>query len=102
VKVWWKIISFLDFDLFFVLCITLLDPEGFEMVLKCGICHCNQGFEDTSHFLFSCPFYANQRATIITGVGEILHKVSLNHLEIHRPTDPMFFPGSGYAKQTTF
>ena len=45
-----------------------------------GICHCNQGIEDTSHFLFSCPSYVTQRATLVTSVNEILHKVSLNHL----------------------
>ena len=47
----------------------------------CGNCHCNQGIEDTSHFLFSCPFYATQRATLVSSVNDILHKVSLNHLE---------------------
>ena len=46
-----------------------------------GICHCNQGIEDTSHFLFSCPLYATQRATFVTSVNEILHRVRLNHLE---------------------
>ena len=46
-----------------------------------GICHCNQGIEDTNHFLFSCPFYTNLRATLVTSVNEILHRVNLNHLE---------------------
>ena len=46
-----------------------------------GICHCNQGIEDTSHFLFSCPSYATQRAAPVSIVNEILHKVCLNHLE---------------------
>ena len=32
------------------------------------------------HFLSSCPSYATQRATLATGVNEILHKVGLNHL----------------------
>ena len=45
------------------------------------MCHCNQGIADTSHFLFSCPSYANLRATLMTSVNEIVHKVSLNHLE---------------------
>ena len=46
-----------------------------------GICHCSQGIEDTSHFLFSFQSYATQRATFVTSVKEILHKVVLNHLE---------------------
>ena len=45
-----------------------------------GICHCNQGIEDTSHFLFSCPSYVAQRATLVTSVNMILRKVGLNHL----------------------
>ena len=45
-----------------------------------GICVCNQDIEDTRHFLFSCPFYATQRATLMTSVNEILHKASLNRL----------------------
>ena len=28
-------------------------------------CLCNHGIEDTNHFLFSCPFFAAQRATLI-------------------------------------
>ena len=43
-------------------------------------CHCNQGVEDTSHFLFSCPSYATQRATLAASVIEILQKNNLNHL----------------------
>ena len=43
-------------------------------------CNCNQGIEDTNHFLFSCPFYATQRATLATSVIEILQKNNLNHL----------------------
>ena len=46
-----------------------------------GICHCNQGVEDTNHFLFSCPSYVTQRAALMSSVNEILHKVRLNHLE---------------------
>ena len=30
-----------------------------------GICHCNQGIEDTSHFLFSCPTYVIERAVLV-------------------------------------
>ena len=45
------------------------------------ICHCNQGIEDTSHFLFLCPSYVTQRATLVTSVSEILQKHNLDHLE---------------------
>ena len=31
-----------------------------------GICLCNQGIEDTSHFLFSCHLYATQRVTLVS------------------------------------
>ena len=47
------------------------------------ICHCNQGVEDTNHFLFTCPSYVTQRAALMSSVNEILHKVRLNHLETH-------------------
>ena len=46
-----------------------------------GNCHCNQGIEDTSHFLLSCPSYTTQRASLVTSVKEILFKVNLIHLE---------------------
>ena len=45
------------------------------------ICDCNQDIEDTSHFLFSCPFYATQRTTLVTNINEILHEANLNRLE---------------------
>ena len=41
-----------------------------------NICYCNQGIEDTSHFLFSCPAYANQRAIL----NVILQKNNLYNL----------------------
>ena len=44
------------------------------------ICHCDQGVENTYHFLFICPTYVTQRATLVTGINEIL-KNNLNHLE---------------------
>ena len=44
------------------------------------ICLCEQGVENTSHFLFFCPRFAIQRATLITKVNEILLKNNLNHL----------------------
>ena len=43
-----------------------------------GNCHCNQGIDDTSHFLLSCPSYTIQRARLVTSVKEILLKVKLN------------------------
>ena len=44
------------------------------------IWHCNQGVEDTSHFLFFCHSYVTLRATFATSVNEILLKNNLNHL----------------------
>ena len=43
-------------------------------------CLCNQGIEDTNHFLFLCPFYAIQRATLAASVIIILQNYNLNHL----------------------
>ena len=48
-----------------------------------GICHCNLGIKDTSHFLFSCPFYTVQRVTLVNSIKAILLKGNLNHLEDH-------------------
>ena len=47
------------------------------------ICHCKQGVEDTSHFLFFCSSYVTQRASLTSCVSEILLKNNLNHLENH-------------------
>ena len=44
------------------------------------ICRCKQGIEDTSHFIFSCPFFAIQRATLTTSLINILQKSNLNYL----------------------
>ena len=44
------------------------------------ICHCNQGIEDTKHFLFSCPTYLNRRAALVVSVNEILQENNLNQL----------------------
>ena len=44
------------------------------------ICRCNQGIEDTNHFLFSCPDYAIPRATLAASVINILQKNNLNYL----------------------
>ena len=46
-----------------------------------GICLCNQGIEDTSHFLFSCHLYATQRVTLVSSANEILQKFNLNYLK---------------------
>ena len=46
-----------------------------------GICLCNQGIEDTSHFLFSCHLYATQRVPLVSSVNEILQKFNLNYLK---------------------
>ena len=44
------------------------------------LCRCSLGVEDTSHFLFKCPFYATQRATLAAKVIGILIRNNLNHL----------------------
>ena len=45
------------------------------------ICRCEQGIEDTSHFIFSCPSsYAIQRATLTASLINILQKNNLNYL----------------------
>ena len=36
--------------------------------------------EDTRHFIFSCPLYAIQRATLMASVIDILQKNNLNYL----------------------
>ena len=41
-------------------------------------CLYNNGIEDTNHFLFLCPFFAIQRATLASSV--ILQIFNLNHL----------------------
>ena len=46
-----------------------------------GVCQCGQGIKDTSHFLFSCHYYATQRVNLVSGVNEILQIFSLDHLE---------------------
>ena len=43
-------------------------------------CLCTHGIEDTNHFLFSCTFFAAQRATLASSVIQILQKYNLNHL----------------------
>ena len=41
---------------------------------------CNHGIEDTNHFLFLCPFFALQMATLASSVIQILQKYNLNRL----------------------
>ena len=69
---------------------NLHDPIGLRYLVQLrlslsdtpsGICDCNHGIEDTSHFIFACPFYATQRATLVTRVNEILPTANFNHLE---------------------
>ena len=43
------------------------------------ICECNQGIEDTCHFLLECPRYGRHRATLAARVIEILQRNNLNH-----------------------
>jgi len=43
-------------------------------------CLCNQGIEDTDHFLLVCPFYDTQRLILVTRVREILQQYSLENL----------------------
>jgi len=43
-------------------------------------CLCEDGIEDTDHYLFWCPFFTAQRVTLATSVIEILLKYNLNNL----------------------
>ena len=43
-------------------------------------CHCNQGVDDTRHFLLACPLYVTQRVNLLTRINEILQKYKLDHL----------------------
>ena len=44
-------------------------------------CLCNEGIEDTRHFLLFCPFYNTQRAVLIRSVNEILLMNNLPQFE---------------------
>ena len=44
------------------------------------VCICNDGIEDTTHFLFACPLYINQRATLIDNISNILQKYNLTNI----------------------
>ena len=43
-------------------------------------CSCNQGNEDTNHFLLFCPIYIMTRAKLVASVTNILQKHNLNYL----------------------
>ena len=43
-------------------------------------CMCNNGIEDTSHFLFNCSLFTTQRLSLLANVGEILHTYNLDHM----------------------
>ena len=44
------------------------------------ICPCNHGIENTNHYLFQCPLYTTQRATLTASVTMILLRYNLNNL----------------------
>jgi len=46
----------------------------------CDKCHCNIRSEHTNHFLFQCPSYVTQRATLDSSVILVLLRNNLNHL----------------------
>ena len=43
-------------------------------------CLCDHGTENTNHFLFQCPFFAIQRATLMASVIRILQRYNLDNL----------------------
>ena len=43
-------------------------------------CLCSQSIENTNHFLFQCPLYTAQRATLAASVIVILLRHNLNNL----------------------
>ena len=51
------------------------------------ICACNQGIEDTRHFLFECLRFATHRASLAVTVTDVLHRNNLiglvNNLELY-------------------
>ena len=44
------------------------------------LCLCKAGIENTSHFLFHCPFYASHRATLASSIMNVLQPNYLSHL----------------------
>ena len=49
-------------------------------------CECTLGTEDTSHFLFHCPFHSTPREILIQTVSNILNRNNLHHLIYHADT----------------
>ena len=51
------------------------------------ICSCNQGIEETRHFLFECSRFATHRAGLAVTVTDVLHRNNLidlaNNLELY-------------------
>ena len=43
-------------------------------------CDCHGTHEDTFHFLFTCPLYANQRVVLLNSVSNVLIMNNLEHL----------------------
>ena len=44
-------------------------------------CRCNQGVEDTIHYLFICPIFAIQRISLLDTVTRILQTNNIGHVE---------------------
>ena len=45
------------------------------------MCICDEGIEDTNHYIFLCPYYVNERAILKNSVNEIIERNNLNNLE---------------------
>ena len=60
------------------------------------ICACNQGIEDTRHFLFECLKFAMHRASLAVTVTDVLHRNNLiglaNNLELYLYGHPSLIP----------
>ena len=64
------------------LCLSSLRSHKFHQNFidtPSDICYCNQGIEDTRHFLLLRTFYVTQRANLLTSIHEILQKNNINH-----------------------
>ena len=47
------------------------------------ICLCNNGVEDTLHYLLHCPLHTDHRTVLISNVEEILSRNNLNLVSIN-------------------
>ena len=45
-----------------------------------AICSCNDGIDDTNHFLFLCPLFTDQREILIDNASRVLQKYNLANL----------------------